>query len=1646
MKKLDSPEFYTIAWIAALPIERAAAEAMLDEQHGQPDGFSRNQSDPNSYTWGHIGEHNVVIVSLAAGVYGLGSAAATASSLASSLPAIRIGLLVGIGGGIARPDEDHDIRLGDVVVSQPEGTTGGVCQYDLVKAKPGDVRERKGFLASPPRVLLNALANIQSVHERKDSEIPRFLEDMLEAYPKMAKKTKKNPGYTHQGFENDRLFQSSYGHVTGQDCRSCKTDEEVQREERDSTDPEIHYGIIASGNTLVKDAAARDQILADIGEDCICFEMEAAGLMNHFPCLVIRGICDYAESHKNDRWQRYASGTAAAYAKELLAYVPAAEIHETKRAWEILQSVNERLHTTRKTTLAVKSTVGSLSIDSRGQKMGQWLDAPDPNANANHARELRHHGTGAWLLGNPTFQDWISGTHRHLWLRGMPGCGKTVLSTIVLDHLTKDKNLAILSFFFDFSDELKQTKNGLLRSLALQLFQGGHDTVGYLDNSLRMHQEGSKKPSTATLEELVHDILATQPKVVIVLDALDESNMREEILSWLKVMFSATKLQHVQVMYTSREEAEFIRNIPSLIGGQCCLSLSAEAIDADILSYVMTRIQSDPGFTTKPLSEDLLRQIHSKVGNGATGMFRWAACQLDSIARCLSPNEVERTLDRLPATLEETYNRMLQSIPEDYWKIAIRLLQFVVFAKRPLTLKEAVEIVATNVEDEQPLFDPGCRMYNSSDVLRHCPSLLSVIVVRKRSEAIHELHLAHFSVKEYLLLRPDFGPMNSSITITKACLIYLRDIEGHRWRLTKEFPLARYAAEVWMEFAATAATSRGVLNMILAFLQCEEVFDRWLYLCGEPRVWPGPRWAREPIQHVPGSNCHQPCVGKLEKVMKAMVNNETVVKAERGLCGNMLQAASYHGHLEVVRLLLGMGANIDALCKHYGTALQAACYGGHIDIVRLLIKKEAVITAQGGKYGNALQAASRHGHIDIVRLLLGNHADVNAQGGQHGNALTAASGRGHLKIVELLLDHNAEVNAPGGYVGNALCVASANGHLNVVQTLLKGGADVHTQYGFYGTALNAACKHGHLDLARHLLNQGADIHTPCGRMGNALQAAADGGNESIVKILVEHGADINATGSEYGGALQAACSWGNEKVVTTLLNLGADANAPGGKYGGPLHAAYRNGNKNIVETLKRSGADVHLVVNGYGRILRDACRSDATDVAELLADLGIDVAHDSDLDEYLQIACFFGSDSIVEWLVDVGATDSGWTPITAASAVGNIEMVKLLLEKGANVSIADRRGRTTLHNAVVVGNFQVVRLLLEASAHDSKITEDEKVQLIHKASSKGKVEMVNLLLEKGFEVSATDEAGWTPLYMASSQGNIQVVDLLLYRGADLSMATEKYEWTPLHAACWHGHVDVISLLLEKGADVSRATEDGLTPLILASYRGNSEVVSELLDSSEINANHRDHRYGRTALSYAAEKDQNSVVELLLTKPEVDVDSKDSLGRTALFYASIEGYRVIVDILIDHHASADSSDRYGSTPLSLAARRGHRDVVLTLLSVGAIRVSRDIFHRTPMSWAKRCGQPGIVEILAQDENQDHPLSGVEVNSAVNMEPRVSKERYCDVCTLDISRNCSYYDCSVCNAGDFDICKDCFTSGGRCLGVSHPMTFKKAENQI
>ncbi|GMG48926.1 unnamed protein product [Aspergillus oryzae var. brunneus] len=329
--QLDNSE-YAVGWIAALPHERAAAKAMLDIVHAPP--RHKHAKDHNSYTLGSIngpnGEHNVVIASLPSGRYGTVTAATAAKQMLSSFPSIKFGLMVGIGGGI--PSDDHDIRLGDVVVSQPTGAFGGVRQYDCGKVTARGFEEC-GALNCPPEALLNAMGELQSNHEMMGgTSIPAILESMYAAYPAMAD-SRRGPAYIYQGADHDRLFCSDCIHEKGaKDCGGCNPEKEIKRPERLDQDPYIHYGTIASGNKVIKDAKMRDSL----AKNCLCFEMEAAGLMNQFPCLVIRGICDYCDTHKNDRWQKYAAATAAAYAKELLQVTDALDIQNTPEARSIV--------------------------------------------------------------------------------------------------------------------------------------------------------------------------------------------------------------------------------------------------------------------------------------------------------------------------------------------------------------------------------------------------------------------------------------------------------------------------------------------------------------------------------------------------------------------------------------------------------------------------------------------------------------------------------------------------------------------------------------------------------------------------------------------------------------------------------------------------------------------------------------------------------------------------------------------------------------------------------------------------------------------------------------------------------------------------------------------------------------------------------------------------------------------------------------------------------------------------------------------------------------------------------------------------------------------------------------------------------------
>jgi len=297
---------YTVGWICALPNpELAAALFMLDgDEHPR---LPRRKADTNNYILGSIGFHNVVIACLPQGEYGISSATNVASQMRHSFPNIQFGLMVGIAGGVPNLPE-FDIRLGDVVVSKPGVRNGGVVQYDFGKAMDGDVFEPTGWMDAPPSILRTAIGAVEAREARWGNEFVQHLS---------AFKTKEDLRFANPGPANDQLYDA------------IDTTKLVVRPDR-TRSPVVHYGTIASGSSLIKNGKKRDKLREEHG--ILCFEMEAAGLMNNFPCAVIRGICDYADSHKNKQWQPYAAATAAAYAKFLLSCIDPIEVLPTEHA------------------------------------------------------------------------------------------------------------------------------------------------------------------------------------------------------------------------------------------------------------------------------------------------------------------------------------------------------------------------------------------------------------------------------------------------------------------------------------------------------------------------------------------------------------------------------------------------------------------------------------------------------------------------------------------------------------------------------------------------------------------------------------------------------------------------------------------------------------------------------------------------------------------------------------------------------------------------------------------------------------------------------------------------------------------------------------------------------------------------------------------------------------------------------------------------------------------------------------------------------------------------------------------------------------------------------------------------------------------
>ncbi|KAJ5987698.1 hypothetical protein N7481_002908 [Penicillium waksmanii] len=666
---------------------------MLDEEFGILE--EQAAADSNTYTLGRIDKLYVVIACLPGGHHGTTAATTVANNMFHTFSkSLRIGLIVGIGGGI--PSAAHDIRLGDVVISYPQGTCGGVIQYDMGKIIADGQFERTGTLDSPPRALLTAVSTMRAAALRDDPRYPNYLQNSIGRIAR----TRKNFGQPTT--QSDRLFQAGYDHPAGaSSCDRCQAEWEETRAEREDNDPQPHYGVIASESNFAWRLEA------------LCFEMEAAGLMLDFPCIVIRGVCDYADSHKNKEWHGYAALAAAAYTKELLGYVPVGHVSQESLI---------------KDGSFIKLSADGLKVEIEGtnQRLDQAYSQQEQHHRENVAFALtdqqhrclqtfkistyeeqkninprKVEGTCLWAPQSPEYIPWSSSSCNDLlWVPADPGCGKSVLSRSIIEDFCEisSPEVTVCYFFFKDNDEQNQLASELC-SVLHQLFSQRPQLLCHAlpprgNNGEKLRQEVDELWRIFTTAVLSDNYC----KTVCIFDALDEcrgidqNRLIQKLWSFHRLSRPLTQDTWLRFLVTSRPYDDIQNSFRAITDTFPHLHIEGEKqndqIHQEIDLVVKIRVKELAGRVK--LSRDTEQRLEQQLLQMEHRTYLWLHLAMDDIQSTLedSLRPAEERIQLIPRSIEEAYEKILSRVQSHQMGITKKILQIIVAARRPLTTAE----------------------------------------------------------------------------------------------------------------------------------------------------------------------------------------------------------------------------------------------------------------------------------------------------------------------------------------------------------------------------------------------------------------------------------------------------------------------------------------------------------------------------------------------------------------------------------------------------------------------------------------------------------------------------------------------------------------------------------------------------------------------------------------------------------------------------------------------------------------------------------------------------------------------------------------------------------------------------------------------
>ncbi|KAN0070591.1 hypothetical protein V8E54_011460 [Elaphomyces granulatus] len=1104
---------FEIAIICALPLEASIVSACFDKQWDDQI-YGRAPSDSNAYSTGMIGHHNVVLVHMPN--MGKVAAATAAACLCASFQGIQLALVVGVCGAAPfgkQPGED--ILLGDVVISE------GLIQYDLGRQFPDNRFVQKDTprdnLPRPGPKIRAALAKLQTEQGRswlqnKTSENLRILRQKLGDVVKY-------PGTTE-----DRLFKPTYRHKhydplecvicasDGRDnvcnkaiemsCQQLKCDERewvLRAQPIQSSNPLIHFALVASGDTVMKSGEDRDDIAA---RGAIAFEMEGAGVWGSFPGIRTRELeKDPARRakemeiltrlHKSpyrDRKERNPDrvpGTCEWFVA-----------HELFRDWQ----------------------------ESKSSRM-LWVSA-DP-------------GCGKSVLAKYLVDSVLASTD-----------SRTICYFFFKDDF-EDQRSIVCALCCILHQPFLQKRMLLSEKIFEQFEMGGERFMSSFDELWDAIISAAEDKNAGEIICLLDAI-----------DECDDRG-RSQLTQALCKLYGTKRDFNLKFLVTSRPYGRIRRGFqPLKIPGLPVIHLSGESevemekISREIDVFINARVENiGTQLNLRNDEQELLLQELMRVPNRT---YLWVYLTLDMIE---SDPDIDKTgivkaTSRLPKTVDEAYERILSRSRN--FEEAKRLLHLIVAAERPLTVKE-ISVALALRESHRSYGDLDLRSEERfCENVRDLYGLL-VTIIDLKIYLLHQTAKEFLVANGSERVRSDFKwkyslrPQESHRILAEICIWHLLfgEFETHPLNVNKS--MSHYVDDhVFLDYSAKHWT----VHFNKSHIEADAVIQSLLRICDASSkscmTWFRIYWLSTHTDFP--ENFTTLMIASyfgLEAVVKHLlevggidINSQDGTYERSALswaAGNgfdvivrLLIRGPGISWNDIVKLLFWKGAEVDLADRYGRTALSYAAWNGHVATVKLLFRAGARIDLTDEIGGTPLSYAICNGHDDVVELLLKKGTPDNIS----KTLLLSAANKGHEAVVELLLEKGADLECKDGYKTTPLLWAARNGHQAVVKLLLENGADIESKDRDGRTPLSWAASKGHEAVVKLLLEKGTDLESRDSR--TPLSWAAAKGHEAVVKLLLEKGADIESEDKYHH---QTPLSWaaerGHDAMVKLLVEKGA---------------------------------------------------------------------------------------------------------------------------------------------------------------------------------------------------------------------------------------------------------------------------------------------------------------------------------------------------------------------------------------------------------------------------------------------------------------------------------------------------------------------------